>query len=67
LLFAQLAVIAATMPIARTGIALIMYAFALKIAACRLERDCEPNASNSLRLVRKFWANKLIGAKPRRR
>jgi hypothetical protein len=40
--------------------------FALKIALCRLERDCEPNASNSLRLVRKFWANKLIGAKPRR-
>src|SRR6266536_3340191 len=39
---------------------------ALKIALCRLERDCEPNASDSLRLVRKFCANKLISAKPPR-
>ena len=46
LLFAQLAVIAATMPIATTGIALIMYAFALKTALCRVERNSQPDASS---------------------
>jgi len=55
--------VAATAPITKTGIAFIMPAFfALKIAVCRVERDSEADARDLLHLVRKFCANKLIGA-----
>jgi hypothetical protein len=41
-----------------------MPVFALKIAVCRVERDSEADATDPLHLVRKFCANKLIGANP---
>jgi hypothetical protein len=60
----QPAIISDMVPATKTGIALIMGLFAVKIILCRAWS--RGGADNSSHLVRGLFANKLIGAKPHR-
>jgi hypothetical protein len=51
-------------PIDNTNLILIMPSFFIVSRSCRIKSLCAPNWIEPPRLVSKFSANKLIGAKP---